>query len=187
MARRCSWCNPHNPLYIAYHDTEWGVPLHDDTRLFELFVLETFQSGLSWECVLNKREAFRKAFSGFSPEAVAQYGEKEVQALLSNAGIIRNKLKIKAAIHNAKVFLEIQKAFGSFDKYLWGFTHGETLYETGRVSSPLSDAVSRDMKRRGFKQIGTVTAYSFLQAAGLVNSHDAGCFLYSSQESDSAR
>lgn len=178
MTRRCSWCNPNNPLYIAYHDTEWGVPLHDDTRLFELLVLETFQSGLSWECVLNKREAFRKAFSGFAPEVVAQYGEKEVEALLSDAGIIRNRQKIEAAIHNAKVFQEVRKTFGSFDKYLWSFTDGKTLYETGRVSSPLSDAVSRDMKQRGFKRVGTITVYSFLQAAGVVNSHDATCFLH---------
>lgn len=178
MTRRCSWCNPRNPLYIAYHDTEWGVPLHDDNRLFELLVLETFQSGLSWECVLNKREAFRKAFSGFKPEEVAGYGEKEVEALLSDAAIIRHRQKIEAAIHNAKVFLETQKAFGSFDKYLWSFTHGETFCETGLVSSPLSDAVSRDMKRLGFIRVGTVTIYSFLQAAGVINAHDAACFLH---------
>lgn len=178
MTRRCSWCNPRNPLYIAYHDTEWGVPLHDDNRLFELLVLETFQSGLSWECVLNKREAFRKAFSGFKPEEVAGYGEKEVEALLSDAAVIRHRQKIEAAIHNAKVFLETQKAFGSFDKYLWSFTHGETLCETDLVSSPLSDAVSRDMKRLGFKRVGTVTIYSFLQAAGVINAHDAACFLH---------
>ncbi len=176
--QRCHWCNPRNPLYTAYHDTEWGVPLHDDARLFEILLLETFQAGLSWECVLNKREAFRHAFSGFDARAIARYGERETAALQADKGIIRNRLKIAAAVTNAKVFLDIQRAHGSFDRYIWGFTGGRTLRETGRVSSPLSDMVSKDLRRRGMKFAGTVTVYSLLQAIGVIDSHEPGCFLH---------
>ena len=172
---RCRWANPKNPLYVRYHDEEWGVPLHDDQKLFELLILENFQAGLSWECVLNKREAFRRAFEGFDPARVSTYGEDKLELLRCDAGLIRNRLKLRAAVTNARVFCAIQREWGSFDRYLWHWTDGRTLRETGLVSSPLSDAISADLKRRGMKFVGTVIVYSYLQAAGLLESHEQEC------------
>ena len=173
---RCSWANPKNPLYIRYHDEEWGVPIHDDHKLFEMLILESFQAGLSWECILNKREAFRQAFDGFDLETVCGYGEEELEKLMQEPGIVRNKLKICAAVNNAKIFRVIQREWGSFDCYLWHWTEGQVVHETGRVSSELSDAVSKDLKRRGMKFVGTVIIYSYLQAVGVINSHEETCF-----------
>ena len=173
---RCSWANPRNPLYIRYHDEEWGVPVHDDQRLFEMLILESFQAGLSWECILNKREAFRRAFDGFDLEKVCAYGEEKLAALGQDPGIVRNKLKIRAAVNNARIFRTIQREWGSFDRYLWHWTEGKIIYETGKVSSELSDAVSKDLKRRGMKFVGTVILYSYLQAVGVINSHEKNCF-----------
>lgn len=173
---RCSWANPKNPLYIRYHDEEWGVPIHDDHKLFEMLILESFQAGLSWECILNKREAFRQAFDGFDLETVCGYGEEELEKLMQEPGIVRNKLKICAAVNNAKIFRAIQREWGSFDHYLWHWTEGQVVYETGKVSSELSDAVSKDLKRRGMKFVGTVIVYSYLQAVGVINSHEETCF-----------
>ena len=174
---RCSWCNLSNPAYVAYHDEEWGVPVHDDRKLFELLLLETFQAGLSWECVLNKREAFRTAFGGYDFEAIAAYDGKKRQELMENKGIIRNRLKIEAAVANARAFLNLRREYGSFDRYLWGFTNGETIYETGRATSPLSDALSKDLRRRGMKFVGSTIIYAYLQAVGVVCSHEAQCWL----------
>lgn len=145
---RCSWANQKNPLYIRYHDEEWGVPVHDDHKLFEMLILENFQAGLSWECILNKRETFRRAFDGFALEKVCGYGEEKLERLMQESGIVRNKLKIRAAVSNARIFRTIQQEWGGFDRYLWHWTEGNTVYETGKVSSELSDTVSRDLKRR---------------------------------------
>lgn len=174
---RCRWANPKNPAYIAYHDGEWGVPLHDDRALFELLILETFQAGLSWECVLNKRPAFRQAFEGFYPERVAAFDEAKLEELAQNAAIIRNRRKISAAVKNAAVFLDIQREWGSFDAWLWHWTQGEPLIEYGPASSPLSDEISQDLKRRGMSFVGTTVVYAYLQAAGVINAHEPGCFL----------
>ena len=173
---RCGWANPNNPRYIRYHDEEWGVPVHDDHRLFEMLILESFQAGLSWECILNKREAFRRAFDGFDLEKVCAYGEEKLEALRQDPGIVRNKLKIRAAVNNASIFRAIQREWGSFERYLWHWTGGKTVYETGKVSSELSDAVSKDLQRRGMKFVGTVIIYSYLQAVGVINSHEETCF-----------
>lgn len=173
---RCSWANPKNPLYIRYHDEEWGVPVHDDHKLFEMLVLESFQAGLSWECILNKREVFRQAFDGFDLETVCGYGEEELEKLMQEPGIVRNKLKIRAAVNNARIFRAVQREWGSFDCYLWHWTKGQVVYETGKVSSELSDAVSKDLKRRGMKFVGTIIIYSYLQAVGVINSHEKTCF-----------
>ena len=175
--RRCGWCNPRNPLYIDYHDHEWGVPLHDDRRLFELLVLESFQAGLAWETILNKRPAFRAAFDGFHPETVAAYGPDKTAALAEDRSIVRNRRKIAAAVQNAAVFLAIQREWGTFDHYIWHFTDGQVVYETGKASSPLSDRVSADLKRRGMTFVGTTIVYAYLQAAGVIDSHEPGCFL----------
>ena len=173
---RCHWANPKNPLYLQYHDEEWGVPVHDDHKLFEMLLLESFQAGLSWECILNKREAFHRAFDEFDLETVCGYGEEKLAELGQNPGIVRNKLKIRAAVSNARIFRTIQQEWGSFERYLWHWTEGKTIYETGKVSSELSDAVSKDLKRRGMKFVGTVIIYSYLQAVGLINSHEESCF-----------
>ena len=175
---RCGWCVQSDPLYVSYHDREWGVPLHDDRALFELLVLETFQAGLSWRTVLHKRAAFRAAFDGFDWEEVARYGPDKLAALMEDASIIRNRRKIEAAVVNARVFRQIRAERGTFDRYLWGFTGGETVYETGRTSSPLSGAVASDLRRRGMRFTGTTVVYAYLQSAGVVYSHDPGCFLY---------
>jgi DNA-3-methyladenine glycosylase I len=176
---RCSWVPMKNPLYVAYHDGEWGRPLHDDRALFELLILETFQAGLSWECILNKRENFRRAYEGFVPETVARFDEKKIAELMSDSGIVRNRAKISASIANSRVFLEIQKEFGTFDAYLWGFTGGKTVCESWdvRTTSPLSDEISKDLKKRGMKFVGSTTIYAYLQSAGVINAHSKDCFL----------
>ena len=174
---RCPWADPRDPLYLQYHDREWGVPVHEDQALFEMLLLESFQAGLSWACVLHKREAFRRAFDGFDPAAVEAYGEDKLAALQQDPGIIRNRLKLRAAVTNARVFRAIQREWGSFDRYLWHWTGGEVVRETGRASSPLSDQVSRDLRRRGMKFVGTVIVYAYLQAVGVIFSHEDGCWL----------
>lgn len=174
---RCRWANPKNIRYIHYHDKEWGIPVYDDKKLFEMLVLESFQAGLSWECVLNKRENFQKAFDGFDVEKVCGYDEERMKKLQENQSIIRNKRKIQAAVANAKVFRKIQNEYGSFSHYLWGWTGGRIIYEKGLSSSGLSDMVSEDLKKRGMKFVGTTIIYSYMQAVGVIYSHDDGCFL----------
>ena len=178
---RCRWCNLKNPLYIAYHDSEWGRPNFSDSYLFEMLILESFQAGLSWECVLNKRESFRDAFDGFDADKVACYGEEKLAALAADPGIIRNRLKIKAAVNNSGIFREIAAEFGSFFDYLRTFWDGETLYEVGNTTNALSDAISKDLKKRGMKFVGSTIIYSYLQAVGIIYSHEEGCFLHSSK------
>ena len=173
---RCKWSMNVNETYTKYHDEEWGEPVHDDQKLYEMLILESFQAGLSWSCILNKRENFRKAFDNFDMNKIINYDEAKIQELQNNAGIIRNKLKIKATINNSKKFKEIQKEYGSFDKYIWSFTNNETIYEFDKVSSELSDTISRDLKKRGMTFVGTIIIYSYLQAVGIVNSHESQCF-----------
>ena len=180
---RCRWANPKNERYIRYHDEEWGVPVHNDRKLFEMLILECFQAGLSWECVLNKREAFRVSFDNFDLEKVCTYDADKLEALRNNPGIIRNRLKIQAAVTNAKAFREIQQECGSFAEYLWHWTDGKVIYETGRTSSELSDSISKDLKKRGMKFVGTTVIYAYLQAVGVIYSHEDGCFL-ANQEAD---
>lgn len=179
---RCRWANPNNERYLRYHDEEWGVPVHDDGKLFEMLILECFQAGLSWECVLNKREAFREAFDGFDLETVCAYDTDKMEKLRSNPGVIRNRRKIQAAVANAQVFRKIQKEYGHFSDYLWQWTGGRVIYEKGKTSSELSDAVSEDLKKRGMKFVGTTVIYAYLQAVGVVYSHEEGCFLEHSAE-----
>lgn len=177
---RCSWVNLQNLRYVAYHDHEWGKPNHDDHYLFEMLVLESFQAGLSWECILNKRDNFRRAFDNFDIQKVANYDDGKVAELLSNSGIIRNRLKIKAAILNAKVFQQIQAEYGTFDQYLWHFTNGQMVVNRDgivRVTSPLSDAISQDLQNRGMKFVGSTIIYSYLQAAGVIDDHEPNCDL----------
>ncbi len=178
---RCSWVNENSDLYCAYHDTEWGAPLHDERAMYELFLLETFQAGLSWITILKKRENFRKAFDGFDVEKIANYGEDKIRSLLEDAGIIRCRRKIEGAIQNANVVLALQKEFGSFCSYLWSFSDGKAVFSKDgayKTTSPLSDRMSADMKKRGMRYVGSVTIYSFLQAAGIVNDHEKACFRY---------
>lgn len=181
--QRCGWCEG-DAIYEHYHDTEWGVPLRDDQKLFEFLILETFQAGLSWITVLRKRENFRAAFDGFDYHKIATYKESKFQKLIQNKGIIRNKLKIKAAITNAQAFLTVQKEFGSFSTYIWGFVHNQPIkntfknYKSIPANTPLSDAISKDLKLRGFKFIGSTVVYAHMQATGLVNDHEVGCFRY---------
>lgn len=174
---RCPWASPGNPHYIEYHDSEWGVPVREDGKLFEMLILECFQAGLSWECVLNKRDAFRRAFDGFDLDTVCGYDSEKLAALQNNPEIIRNRLKIQAAVTNARVFRDLQREFGSFSAYLWGWSGGKVLHETGKTSSPLSDAISKDLKKRGMKFVGTTILYAYLQAVGIVYAHEEGCFL----------
>lgn len=174
---RCRWANPNNEKYIHYHDEEWGVPVYDDQKLFEMLILESFQAGLSWECVLNKQEAFRQAFDGFDLEKVCAYTEQDFERLQDNPGIIRNKRKIRAAVSNAKIFREIRQEFGSFSDYIWHWTDGRVVYEKGLASSELSDQVSKDLKKRGMTFVGTTIIYAYLQAIGVIYSHEEGCFL----------
>lgn len=174
---RCGWANPNNEKYIHYHDEEWGVPVYDDHKLFEMLILESFQAGLSWECVLNKQEAFRQAFDGFDLEKVCTYTEKDFERLQENPGIIRNKRKIRAAVSNAGIFRQIQKEYGSFSDYIWHWTDGKVIYEKGLASSELSDQVSKDLKKRGMTFVGTTIIYAYLQAIGVIYSHEEGCFL----------
>ena len=180
MTKRCAWAR--TPLSIAYHDEEWGVPLHDDTGLFEFLVLEGAQAGLSWETILNKRENYRAAFDGFNPVKIAKYKERKVEALMNNSGIIRNRLKINSAITNARAFLDVTREFGSFDAYVWRFVDGKPLRRKRGQPVParteLSDALSKDLSRRGFKFVGSTICYAFMQAVGMVNDHDLACFRY---------
>lgn len=182
----CNWPS-NDPLMIEYHDTEWGVPLHDDRKLFEFMVLDAFQAGLSWKTVLHKRENFRKAFDNFEPEVIANYSEGKIQILLEDAGIIRNRAKVRGTVENAKAFLKAKEEYGSFDKYIWQFTGGKTIHNhltslsQMPVSSPESDAMSKDLKKRGFTFVGTTICYAFMQAAGMVNDHLVGCSRYSEQ------
>ena len=175
---RCRWCNLKNPRYIEYHDKEWCVPEYHDPMLFELLILESFQAGLSWECVLNKREAFREAFDQFDLDKVCGYKEEKVQALMDNKEIIRNRRKITAAIGNARIFRQIQAEWGTFSEYIWHFTEKKIVYENDKTSSELSDKVSADLKKRGMKFVGTTIIYSYLQAIGVIYSHEDQCFLF---------
>ena len=177
--RRCQWLKLNNLSYVKYHDEEWGKPQHDDRALYEMLILETFQAGLSWECILNKRPAFKKAYDNFNVDKVACYDESKINSLLSNPDIIRNRLKITASVTNSKVFKQIQQEFGSFDRYIWHFTNGKTIIEpyTKRTTSPLSDKVSLDLKKRGMSFVGSTTIYSFLQSIGVINAHGEECFL----------
>lgn len=166
---------------IRYHDEEWGIPCHDDRVLFEFLLLEGFQAGLSWACILNKRENFRRAMDGFDPVKIAEYGEEKIEELLADASIVRSLRKLMAAVGNARAFLAIQREFGSFDAYLWGFTSGQVVREHALpmpASTELSDRISSDLKKRGMKYVGTVIVYSFLQAVGVVDDHEPGCYLY---------
>ena len=175
---RCFWVNPNNPVYIKYHDTEWGRPSYDDRHLFELLVLESFQAGLSWECILNKREAFKKAYDNFDVLKVSNYNSIKVEELYHNRDIVRNKRKIIASIENAKVFLDIKKECGSFSNYIWSFTGNKIIKRTNREnisSNELSDKISLDLKRRGMSFVGTTIIYSYLQAIGIINDHDLDC------------
>ena len=174
---RCTWVNLNNPVYVDYHDCEWGVPCREDGKLFEMLLLESFQAGLSWECVLNKRENFRAAFDGFDAEKIAHYGDDKKVALMNDVGIIRNQLKIEAVVTNAKIFLKIREEHGSFYDYLCSFTGGEIVREScdTRTTSPLSDAISADLKRRGMKFVGSTIIYSYLQAVGVIDGHEERC------------
>ena len=175
---RCKWCNLKNKLYVKYHDEEWCKLNFDEQYLFEMLLLESFQAGLSWECVLNKREAFRKAFDNFDIDKIIKYDDEKIEELLSNEKIIRNKLKIKASIYNSKIFKDIQKEYGSFHQYLKTFTKDKIVYEIGKTTSELSDNLSKDLQKRGMKFVGSTIIYSYLQAIGVIYSHDEGCFLY---------
>lgn len=175
--KRCSWVNLKNELYVKYHDEEWGKPLHDDHKLYELLILESFQAGLSWECVLNKREDFRIAFDNFDINKIIAFDDKKIEELMSNPKIIRNKLKIKATITNSVIFKAIQNEFGSFDAYIWSFTNNKVVMEdyTIRTTSPLSDSISKDLIKRGMKFVGSTIIYSYLQAIGVINGHINDC------------
>jgi DNA-3-methyladenine glycosylase I len=182
--QRCGWAT-NDPLYVDYHDKEWGVPVHDDKILFEFLILECFQAGLSWITILRKRPHFRKAFENFNIKKIARFDEKEIEKLMSNSLIVRNSLKINAAIKNANAFMEVQKEFGSFDKYVWQFTGGRTKQNSWQslkqvpATTPESDAMSKELKKRGFKFVGSTICYSFMQAVGIVNDHLPVCFRYS--------
>lgn len=176
--KRCKWCNLNNEKYIEYHDKEWGVLNLEDNYLFEMFLLEAFQAGLSWECVLNKRDSFRVAYDNFDIDKIINYDEDKINELLSNKDIIRNKLKIKASINNAKIFKRIVCAYGSFANYLNTFTNGKILYEVGKTTNEISDTISKDLKKRGMTFVGSTIIYSYLQAIGIINSHDKECFMY---------
>lgn len=179
---RCAW--PADELMIRYHDEEWGVPLHDDRKLFEFMVLDAFQAGLSWKTILYKRENFRRAFDNFDPEIVAGYDENKYDSLLADAGIIRNRSKIRATINNAQAFLKVREEFGTFDRYIWSFCHNQPVINSWKslselpAKTELSDAMSKDLTKRGFKFVGSTICYAFMQAAGMVNDHVVDCFRY---------
>lgn len=180
---RCGWCEG-DELYEKYHDTEWGVPVYDDDKLFEFLILETFQAGLSWITVLRKRENFRKAFDNFDYTKIAKYNQDKIDALLQDSGIIRNKLKVNATITNAQAFMKVQEEFGSFSNYFWAFTGGKPIKNAFTklseipANTPLSDKISKDLKKRGFKFVGTTVVYAHMQATGMVNDHITSCFRY---------
>ena len=176
--KRCKWCNLKNPLYVKYHDNEWCVQNFDDKYLFEMLILESFQAGLSWECILNKRENFKEAYDNFDLEKVCLYDDEKMDELLKNKGIVRNKLKIKASINNAKIFKSIKEEYGSFYNYLYTFTNGKIIYEIGKTTNHLSDKISKDLKKRGMKFVGSTIIYSYLQAIGIIYSHDEECYLF---------
>lgn len=184
MKTRCSWVDLNNDLYVSYHDKEWGVPVHDERKLFEFLILEGAQAGLSWLTVLKKREAYRQAFAGFDPIKVARFSEKDINALLQNEGIIRNRLKINAAVINAQKFLEVQKEFGSFNKYQWQFVNNKTIQNNWKdikdlpALSEIAKSLSNDLKKRGFKFVGPTIIYAHMQAVGMVNDHTTDCFRY---------
>lgn len=182
--KRCKWCNPKNPLYVAYHDSEWGKGHTEDAYLYEMLILECFHSGLSFECVLNKRENFRSAFDGFDRWKVSAYGQEKIEALLQNKGIIRHEKKIRAAITNSAVFGKIVGQYGSFYAYLKTFTGDKVLYEVGKSQNAVSAALAKDLKKRGMAFVGSTTVYAYLQAVGLIYSHDRQCYLYKEQEND---
>lgn len=175
---RCKWCNIKNPKYVKYHDEEWCRPNFNDEYLFEMLILESFQAGLSWECVLNKREDFRKAYDNFDIDKICNYDDNKVQKLLQNEKIIRNKLKIKASVNNAKIFKGIQKEYGTFYNYLSDFTDDKVIYELDKTTNQLSDNLSKDLQKRGMKFVGSTIVYSYLQAIGVIYSHDKECFMY---------
>ncbi len=183
MKNRCAWAKA--PLDIDYHDSEWGVPVHDDIKLFEFLILEGAQAGLSWHTILQKRARYREVFDGFDPQKVALYDDAKVSMLLADAGIVRNRLKVAAAIHNAQQFLRVQDQYGSFDAYLWDFVDGRPLINTWRsaadipVNTPVSDQLSKDLRQRGFKFVGTTICYAMMQATGMVNDHTVDCFRHS--------
>ena len=175
---RCKWCNLKNEKYVKYHDEEWCKPNFDDKYLFEMLILESFQAGLSWECILNKKDAFEKAFDNFEIDKICKYDDEKVNELLNNKDIIRNKLKVNAAINNSKIFKKIQSEYGTFYNYLKTFTNEEIIYEIDKTTNDLSDKLSKDLKKRGMKFVGSVIIYSYLQAIGVIYSHDKDCFLY---------
>ena len=179
--KKCKWVDLNSEIYIDYHDNEWGVPTYNDKELFEMLILEGFQAGLSWITILKKREAFRKAFDNFDVIKVSKYSEEKVNELLNNKDIVRNKNKINAAINNAKIFIKIQNEFGSFKNYIWGFTNGKIIKNTDDnmpTHNELSDTISRDLKKRGMKYVGTIIIYSYLQSIGIINDHEKECFRY---------
>lgn len=183
MKNRCSWCGS-DQLYVDYHDDEWGVPVYEDEKLFEFLILETFQAGLSWITVLKKRENFRTAFDNFDYKKISDYGEDKFEELITDSGIIRNKLKVRATISNAQAFMKIQKEFGSFSKYIWGFVNGKPIVNNWKTlneipaTTELSDKISKDLKKRGFKFVGSTVIYAHMQATGMVNDHITDCFRY---------
>lgn len=181
MVKRCSWVDESSQIYKDYHDYEWGKPIYDDCKLYEMFLLETFQAGLSWLTILKKRDFFKIAFDDFDVNKIARYNEEKIDALLNDKNIIRNKRKINAAIKNAKIFIAIQEEFGSFSKYIWGFTNYQIIKNEDDViktTSKLSDDISKDLKKRGMSFVGSITIYSYLQAIGIVNDHEKKCFCY---------
>ena len=178
---RCKWLNENNELYVKYHDTEWGVANYDDNYLFEFLILESFQAGLSWETILNKRENFKNAFDNFDYKKISKYDENKINELMQNKGIIRNKLKIKAAINNAKIFIDIQKEYKSFSNYIWSFSDNKIIKNIDdnlKTTSPLSDEVSKDLIKRGMKFVGSTIIYSYLQAIGIIDDHETTCDFY---------
>ncbi len=183
--QRCKWCNLNNPKYVAYHDKEWGRLNKDDHYLFEMLILESFQAGLSWECILNKREYFLEAYDNFDIEKICVYDENKIKSLCANKKIIRHKLKIQASINNAKIFKTIIQEFGSFYNYLSSFTKGKIIYETNKVQNNLSDTIADDLQKRGMKFTGSKIIYAYLQATGFINSHEKDCYLYRSNKQDS--
>jgi len=183
VRKRCDWPGD-NKLMIEYHDTEWGVPLHDDRKLFEFLLLDNAQAGLSWQTILNKRENYRKAFDNFDPAKIARYNKRKITSLLNNPGIVRNRLKVQSAVTNARAFLEIQAEFGSFDAYIWQFVNGTPIRNRWKclkeipATSPESDTMSKDLKKRGFKFVGSTICYAFMQSIGMINDHLIHCFRY---------
>ena len=181
---RCKWVSPKNPLYVSYHDSEWGVPLHDDIKLFEAIILDGAQAGLSWETILNKRENYREAFDQFDPHKVANYDDTKIEALLQNPGIVRNRMKVNSAVKNAKAFITIQNEFGSFDNWLWSHVDHKpiqnhwTSIDQVPASTPLSDTISKKLKKRGMSFVGSTIIYAMMQAIGMVNDHTTDCFRY---------